>query len=186
MHRPLEIASPWVQRWAPLAAPGEALDLACGGGRHARLLARLGHRVLAVDRDDAALAQAAGPGITPCRLDLEADGFAWPYAPGRFAAIVVTNYLHRPLMAGLLASLAPDGLLIYETFAEGNEAYGKPSNPAFLLDTGELLRHAQAAGLSVIAFEDGFAGQPRPAMVQRLCACGPRFARGARLLTGQE
>jgi hypothetical protein len=102
--------------------------------------------------------------------------------PGRYAGIVVTNYLHRPLMAQLIASLRPDGILIYETFAAGNEEFGKPSNPAFLLGRGELLEHAARAGLRVLAFEDGYAATPKPAMLQRLCAAGPEFpARNAML-----
>ncbi len=168
--------SPWVARFAPLIPAGEVLDLACGGGRHARHLAALGHPVTALDRDAQALALAAGPGITTLQYDLEADGAAWPFAAGRFAGIVVTNYLHRPLLAALAASLRPDGVLIYETFAIGNEAFGKPSNPAFLLARGELLAAAHQAGLRVIAFEDGFVGAPKPAMLQRLCAAGPDFA----------
>ena len=171
--------SPWVARWAALAPAGEVLDLACGTGRHARYFAALGHPVLALDRDPAALMQAAGQGIGTIAHDLEDPALAWPFAGGRFAAIVVTNYLHRPLMARLAASLAPDGVLIYETFARGNEAYGKPSNPAFLLAPGELLDHARAIGLAVLAFEDGFTAAPKPAMVQRLCAAGPAFARGS-------
>ena len=181
--------SAWVQRWAPLAPLGEALDLACGRGRHARYLAGLGQQVLAVDRDPAALEQAAGPGVATRELDLEADDFHWPFAAKRFSAIVVTHYLHRPLLPSLFASLAPDGLLIYETFAEGNAAYGKPSNPAFLLRPGELLEQARAAGLRVIAFEDGFSARPQPAMVQRLCAVGQGFPiQAARLVpeSGQE
>jgi SAM-dependent methyltransferase len=170
-------ASAWVERWAPLVPTGEVLDLACGSGRHARLFAALGHDVVALDRDAAALAAAAGPGIDTMQHDLEA-GAAWPFAPGRFAGIVVTNYLHRPLMAQLLRSLAPGGVLIYETFALGNEAFGKPSNPAFLLAPGELLEHAAEAGLRVIAYEAGLVAQPKPALVQRLCAAGPAFAPG--------
>lgn len=170
MHAPVDTPSAWVQRWAPLAPPGEVLDLACGGGRHARLFAARGHAVLAVDRDAQALAAAAGEGITTMAIDLEVSGLAWPFAEGRFAAIVVTNYLHRPLFAYLAASLAPDGVLIYETFAQGNEAFGKPSNPAFLLAPGELLAFALDAGLRVIAFEDTYTAEPKPAVVQRLCA----------------
>lgn len=167
--------SAWVARFARLAPPGEALDLACGQGRHARHLAALGHAVTALDRDRQALALAAGPGIATVEADLEQEGAAWPFAPGRFAAIVVTNYLHRPLLPALAASLRPDGLLIYETFAIGNEAFGKPSNPAFLLARGELLEFARRAGLHVLAFEDGYADAPKPAMLQRLCAAGPDF-----------
>ena len=175
MHAPTDKPSHWVRRFAPLAPEGEVLDLACGSGRHARLFARLGHPVLAVDRDPQALAATAGPGIATLEVDLEAEGAAWPFEAGRFAGIVVTNYLHRPLMANLIASLAPDGVLIYETFALGNEAYGKPSNPAFLLRPGELLEVAAGAGLRVLAYEDGVVQEPRPARVQRLCAAGAGF-----------
>jgi SAM-dependent methyltransferase len=169
-------ASPWVRRFAPLIPPGEVLDLACGSGRHARLLAGLGHPVLALDRDPAALAQAAGPGIRTMQCDLEEQGAVWPFPAELFSGIVVTNYLHRPLLPHLLRSLAPHGVLIIETFAVGNEAFGKPSNPLFLLRPGELLELAAGAGWRVIAFEDGVTAEPGPAMRQRICMCGPRFA----------
>jgi SAM-dependent methyltransferase len=175
MHGANDNPSAWVARWARSIPPGETLDLACGGGRHARLLAALGHPVLAVDRDAAALAQAAGPGITTQQFDLEEEGSTWPFAPGRFAGIVVTNYLHRPLFAQLAQALAPDGMLVYETFAMGNERFGKPSNPAFLLAPGELLDVAPRHGLRVLAYEDGSVATPRPARVQRLCAAGAAF-----------
>ncbi len=174
---PIRGVSDWVRRWAPLARPGEVLDLACGGGRHARHFAALGHPVLALDRDGAALLEAAGPGIATLQADLEDGVTPWPFAAGRFKAIVVTNYLHRPLFAQLAASLASDGILIYETFAVGNEAFGKPANPAFLLQEGELLALAAGNGLRVLAFEDGYSAAPKPAMVQRLLACGPAFPR---------
>lgn len=171
-HGALDIPSPWVARFAPLMPPGEALDLACGSGRHTRLLAALGHPVVALDRDAAALAQAAGEGVSLLQLDLE-NGAAWPFEPSRFAAIVVTNYLYRPLFPSLLASLAPGGMLIYETFALGNERFGKPSNPDFLLAPGELLDRLRSDSphpLRVIAYEDGYVDLPKPAMVQRICA----------------
>lgn len=160
-------------RFAPLIPEGEVLDLACGGGRHARLLAGLGHAVLAIDRDPVALKHAAGPHITTQQLDLEDAGFAWPFAEERFAGIVVTNYLHRPLFPHIFRSLAPGGMLIYETFAQGNEHFGKPSNSMFLLQQGELLEFVaaeQRCALRVLAFEDGYLENPRPAMVQRICA----------------
>ena len=172
MHASLD-ASPWVHRFAASVPAGEVLDLACGGGRHARLFASLGHPVIAADRDQQALALAAAPGIATLEVDLEAEGARWPFEPGRFAGIVVTNYLHRPLFADLVRSLAPNGVLIYETFALGNEAFGKPSNPAFLLRPGELLELAAQGGLNVLAFEDGIVARPSPARVQRLCAAGP-------------
>ena len=167
--------SPWVARWLPVAPAGEVLDLACGRGRHARLAATLLHPVLAVDRDPAALAEAAGPGIVTQCVDLEGEGAAWPFAAARFAAVVVTNYLHRPLFAHIAASLQPGGMLIYETFALGNEAYGKPSNPAFLLAPGELLDVARTHGLHVLAYEDGVITAGRSARIQRLCAIAPEF-----------
>ena len=165
------IPSAWVVRFAPLIPTGEVLDLACGAGRHARLLAALGHPVLAVDRDADALSMAAGPGVATSRIDLEAADLVWPYEEGRFAGIVATNYLHRPLFPHLIRSLAPGGALIYETFAVGNEQFGKPTNPAFLLLQGELLEVARRSeAMRVIAFEDGYVEAPKPAMVQRICA----------------
>ena len=173
-HLTLDQPSTWVCRFAPLIGAGLVLDLACGGGRHSRWLAKRGFSVLAVDRDPSALAATAGERIQTLRFDLEvaepAADPAFPLSPERFAGIVVTNYLHRPLFAALLASLAPGGLLIYETFAQGNAAFGKPSNPDFLLTPGELLALAQGSvGYRVLAFEDGYSEQPKPAMVQRIC-----------------
>ncbi len=167
--------SRWVSRFAPLVPPGRVLDLACGKGRHARWMAGLGHPVLAVDRDVVALAAIADERISPLRFDLEADGASdhpdWPLQPAAYAGVIVTNYLHRPLMDALLRSLAPGGVLIYETFAIGNGQFGKPSNPAFLLAPGELLQiAARDSGLRVIAYEDGFVSEPGPAMIQRICA----------------
>jgi SAM-dependent methyltransferase len=162
--------SRWVRHWAHLVAAGGAvLDVASGAGRHARFFASLGHPVTAIDRDAAALGTLRDePLITPLAADLE--GAAWPLSgDAKFAAVVVTNYLHRPLFPQLLRSLAPGGVLVYETFAQGNESVGKPSNPAFLLAPGELLDRVRGQ-LRVVAFQDGFLAQPRPAYVQRICA----------------
>lgn len=160
-------ASAWVQRFVPLIRPGGAvLDVACGSGRHARLLARLGFEVDAVDRAPE-LFSAPPPHVKVLGADLE--GGPWPYPGRRFDAIVVTNYLHRPLLPVLAAALDPGGLLLYETFARGNERFGKPSNPAFLLEPGELLE-AVRGKLRVLAYEDLVVQEPRPAAVQRLCA----------------
>jgi SAM-dependent methyltransferase len=172
LHAALDNPSAWVARFAPLMPVGETLDLACGGGRHARLLASAGHPVIALDRDISAVAALHIAGVTPMQHDLEADGAVWPFDSGRFAGIVVTNYLHRPLFSHILDSLAPGGVLIYETFAQGNEQFGKPSNPAFLLAPGELLDRLRPA-LRVVAFEDGYVDMPKPAMVQRICAIKP-------------
>ncbi|MEX5746849.1 class I SAM-dependent methyltransferase [Massilia sp. X63] len=169
--------SPWVARFAPLARAGEALDLACGSGRHTRLLAAQGMRVTALDRNPELLDPLAGPNVSILVHDLETEDAAWPFEAGRFALIVVTNYLYRPLFPQLMASLRPDGILIYETFAQGNQLYGKPSNPDFLLAPGELLGLAQQGALQVLAYEDGHVERPHPAQVQRLCAAGPAFAK---------
>ncbi|WP_233830831.1 class I SAM-dependent methyltransferase [Paraburkholderia sp. ZP32-5] len=162
--------SRWVRDWAHLVTPGGAvLDVASGAGRHARFFASRGHPVTALDRDAAALDMLRdAPLVTPVVADLE--GAPWPLPAGAaFAAVVVTNYLHRPLFPHLLRMLAPGGVLIYETFAQGNESVGKPSNPAFLLAPGELIE-AVRGQLRVVAFQDGFLAQPRPAYVQRICA----------------
>jgi len=162
--------SDWVVRWAHLIPPGgRVLDLACGHGRHVLYLASRGHAVVACDRDEAALAALHGAtGIQAVQADLE-DGSPWPFGAGQFEAIVVTNYLHRPLFAPIAAALSPGGVLIYETFALGNERFGKPSNPQFLLRKGELLE-AFGRGLVVAGFEQGRVKRPKPALVQRLCA----------------
>ncbi len=161
--------SAWVCRFARLiAAGGAVLDLACGQGRHARFLAGLGYRVEAVDRDSAVLADLAGvAGVATRCADLE--GSPWSCGADRFDGIVVTNYLHRPLMAALLDALRPGGVLIYETFALGNEKLGRPSNPEFLLHPGELLQWV-GGRLSVLAFEQGLVERPKPAVLQRICA----------------
>ena len=159
--------SAWVERWASWIRPGGAvLDVAAGGGRHARFLARLGFEVDAVDRRlDAFGAPAAG--VLLREADIESG--PWPYAGRAFDAVVVTNYLHRPLLPVLVGSLESGGLLIYETFARGNERFGKPSNPAFLLEPGELLE-AVRGKLRVLAFEDVVVEHPRPAAIQRIAA----------------
>lgn len=166
-------ASAWVRRFAgQVRTGGVVLDLACGGGRHTRLFARLGHPVVAVDRDVSRLDLSAGDAEEAARveiveLDLE-HGQAWPVGDRRFAGIVVTHYLHRPLLPALVAALADDGVLIYETFAAGHEKFGSPRRPEFLLQRGELLTLAH--GLHVLAFEEGIVDGAKPAVVQRLCA----------------
>lgn len=162
--------SPWVARHCGLiAAGGRVLDLACGSGRHARLLAGLGFAVAAVDRNiEAILTLQSVPGISATQADLEGED--WPLAGQQFAGIVVTNYLWRPRLPDVLTLLAPGGVLIYETFMLGNEAYGKPSSPSFLLRPGELRAVAQAAGLREVAFEEGYTASPKPAMRQAICA----------------
>jgi len=160
-------ASDWVRRFAALAErPGPVLDLAAGGGRHARYFRGLGYRVTALDRDVAAL---AGHDMEVITADLE-NGSPWPLGEREFAGIVVTNYLHRPLFPFLATALAVGGVLIYETFGAGNERFGKPSNPNFLLQPGELLEVALRYELAVLAYECGEVAEPKPAIVQRMVA----------------
>ncbi len=164
-----EAPSPWVARFAARVGPGaQVLDVACGRGRHARLFAEQGCLVEAVDIDaEAGAALADVEHVNFLCADLEGGG--WPYAGRRFDAVVVTNYLHRPLLPQLAESLKIGGLLLYETFMLGHERYGRPTNPAFLLRPRELL-DAFGATLAVLAFEEGVVGLPRPARVSRICA----------------
>lgn len=169
-------ASPWVARFAPLVPAGApVVDVAAGGGRHTRLFLARGHPVTAVDVDVAQLRVAPdAPGLTVIEADLEAGG-GWPLGDARFGGVVVTNYLYRPLIPALVAAVAPGGVLIYETFAQGNERFGRPRNPDHLLRPGELLEAVRGA-LRVIAYEDLEQRDPRPAMVQRICAGRPPAA----------
>ncbi len=163
--------SPWVTRFAPLITPGGAvLDLACGKGRHSRYLLDQGFQVTALDRDVSGLENLIGR-IEIIEADLE-DGRPYPLAGRLFDGIVVTNYLHRPLLPHLVAGLAAGGVLIYETFARGNERFGKPANPAFLLMPGELLETVHGH-LRVLAYEDITVETPRPAAIQRIAAISP-------------
>ena len=163
-----EPTSSWVARWSHLLPAGcNVLDLACGHGRHMRHFAALGHPVTGVDRNPDAIAAVSALGEAIC-ADIE-NG-PWPLQGRTFGGVVVTNYLWRPLMPTLLASIAPGGVLMYETFAAGNETVGKPSRPDFLLQPGELLR--ATSELRTVAFEEGF--EPAPdRFVQRIVAVRP-------------
>jgi SAM-dependent methyltransferase len=158
--------SPWLRRWVHLIRPhGRVLDVACGSGRHLRWLAAQGFQLTGVDRDAAALSPLAALGRTVV-ADIEAA--AWPLAGEHFDAVVVTNYLWRPLLPTLLEALAQHGgVLLYETFERGNEVFGKPSNPEFLLRPGELLE--ACAPLQIVAYESGLLEAP-PRRVQRIAA----------------
>jgi SAM-dependent methyltransferase len=163
-----EAASPWIERWAHLVpAGGTVLDVACGHGRHTRFFAQRGCRVTAVDRDAPAVASLADVAEA---VTADIENGPWPFAGRTFDAVVVTNYLWRPLMPAIVAAVAPGGALLYETFAVGNEAFGKPSRPDFLLQPGELLRIA--GGFDVVAFEQGRLEQPSR-VVQRIAALRP-------------
>ena len=162
-------ASEWVVRFAPLVTPsGSVLDVACGNGRHTRFFLARGHEVVAVDID---LSKVSDLRTSACLKLIEADieRDPWPLPGARFDAVVVTNYLHRPLLGQLVDAVAPEGLLIYETYARGNERWGRPRNPDFLLRPGELLE-AVRDRLHVIAYEDVTVTEPRPAAIQRICA----------------
>ena len=167
-HSPLE-PSPWVQRWSHLVSQSaHVLDVACGSGRHVRWFAGRGAKVTGIDRERAAvepLAQIAEIVVA------DIENAPWPLVGRRFDAVIVANYLWRPLLPRIVQSVADGGVLIYETFAHGNETVGKPSNKQFLLQPGELL--GAASGLRVIAYEDGFLDAP-PRFVQRLCAVRQR------------
>jgi SAM-dependent methyltransferase len=164
-----ENPSAWLQRWAHLIAPqGRVLDVACGAGRHMRFLAAKGHTAWGVDRNPEAVSMARAYGEVTC-TDIE-NG-PWPFTGQTFDCVVVTNYLWRALLPVIVQSVAPGGVLIYETFAAGNETVGKPSRPDFLLQAGELLRVTQ--GMHVVAFEDGFEASP-DRFVQRIVAVLPK------------
>jgi SAM-dependent methyltransferase len=157
-----ESPSDWVVRCAPLVIRGPVLDVASGPGRHARLFAARGLEVVAVDRERHEI-----PGVRFVHADL-GNGTPWPFAGQRFSAIVVTNYLHRPLFKSIEDSLGEGGVLIYETFMIGNERFGRPSNPDFLLREGELVQ--AFSSLEVLVFEEGEVARPKPAVTQRICA----------------
>lgn len=169
-----ENPSAWLQRWAHLIAPhSRVLDVACGAGRHMRFLSAHGHTALGVDRHPEAVALAQLHGEVTC-ADIE-NG-PWPFAGQTFGAVVVTHYLWRALLPQIVRSVAPGGVLIYETFAAGNELVGKPSRPDFLLQPGELLQ--ATAGLRTVAYEDGFEPAPER-FVQRIVAVRELPAEGA-------
>lgn len=161
--------SDWIVRWSQLVpAGGTVLDVACGSGRHLRWFAQRGCRVTGVDRDAAALATLAGVGEL---VEADIEGGPWPLPGRRFDAVVVTNYLWRALLPTIVESVAEGGVLLYETFSAEHASIGKPSNPNFLLQPGELLR--QTNGLRPIAYEDGFLDAP-PRFVQRIAAVRER------------
>jgi SAM-dependent methyltransferase len=162
-----EAPSPWVCRWTHLIrSTGHVLDLACGGGRHMRWMASKGHTPLGVDRSPEALTLAQAFGTT---LQADIEGGPWPLEGRTFDAVVVTNYLWRALWPRILAAVAPGGVLICETFAQGHETVGRPARADFLLAPGELLQVAAQGGLRVVAYEDGFLASPER-FVQRLAA----------------
>jgi SAM-dependent methyltransferase len=165
--------SPWIERFAPFApAGGPVLDLACGGGRHGRLFLERGHPVTFVDRDTAGVQDLAGRAdVEIIEADLEA-GAPWPLGDRRFAGVVVANYLWRPILAHIIAAVAPGGVLIYETFAQGNEAYGRPRNPDFLLQSGELFEAIRGA-LRILAYGQHIRESPNAAIIQHIAAARP-------------
>lgn len=170
-HLKITDPSPWIQRWAPLIAPeGSVLDVAAGGGRHGRFLLEQGFNVTFLDKNAEPLADLENhPGAEVIKTDLE-DGSPWPLGERTFDAILVVNYLHRPLFDDLLAALNPGGVLIYETFALGNEDYARPRNPDHLLKSGELLEWVHGK-LQVVGYEHGLVETADiPGVKQRLCA----------------
>lgn len=170
IHSAVQDPSSWIARFAVRAAVGcTALDLACGGGRHGRLLLGRGHDVVFVDRDVSGVADLADDRrVETVEADLENDA-PWPLADRRFGLVVVANYLWRPILPKIVGAVAPGGLLLYETFAVGNEAHGRPRNPDFLLKDGELLE-AVRGHLSVLAYGQLYTDRPSPRVVQRIAA----------------
>ena len=157
--------SEWVRRWSHLVPAGAAvLDVACGAGRHLRWFHALGHPVTGIDRDPSAVQAAARLGEA---IAADIENSPWPLAGRAFGGVVVTNYLWRPLLSAIVQCVAPGGVLIYETFASGNETVGRPARPDFLLQPGELL--SACTGLRVVAYEDGFLDGPAR-FVQRIAA----------------
>ena len=146
--------APWIERFAAhIPENGPILDLACGGGRHTRYFLDLGHPVTAVDRDRSGLRDLKErPGLEAVEADLEAG--PWPFAGRAFAAVVAVNYLYRPLFPRIAQAIRPGGVVLYETFARGNERFGRPSNPDFLLRPGELLE-AFGPDFTVVAYRHG-------------------------------
>ena len=164
--------SDWVKRWSHLVPPGgSVLDIACGRGRHVKWFASRGHAVTGVDRSAEAIQAVAGVGEA---VFADIENNPWPLMNGerirQFSAVVVTNYLWRPLFPVIVQSVAPGGFLIYETFSQGNETVGKPSNPEFLLRPAELLQ--TLATMRIIGFEEGFLEDP-PRFVQRIVTARP-------------
>ena len=172
MSHGTDLPSAWVQRWSHLIRPGGVvLDVACGQGRHARWFYERNHMLALVDRSQAAIDSIALPAQAREAVVADIETGPWPFSGRQFDAVVVTNYLWRPLMPTLLDSVAPGGVLIYETFTAGNETVGKPSRLDFLLRPGELL--ALCSGLRTVAFEDGFLDEAQhktPRFVQRIAA----------------
>lgn len=173
LHAGFRAPSPWVERWSSLVPAGSTvLDLACGGGRHGRLFLAAGHPTIFLDKDLSAVSDLTGStGAELIETDLE-DGRPFPLAGRTFGGIVVTCYLHRPILPDIVDAVAPGGVLIYETFAKGNEAYGHPAREAYLLREGELL-DAVRGKLIVRAYEHGYDEVPKPGIRQRICATKP-------------
>ncbi len=166
--------SPWVVRFSgQVPAGGEVIDIACGSGRHGRLFLANGHPVTFVDVDTESLDDLGGRSdVAIIETDLETEGF-WPFAGHAYAGVIVTNYLWRPILPKIIDLVAPGGLLIYETFAAGNEAFGKPSNPDYLLQPDEL-RDAVDGKLEVLDFEQVETKTPKPAVIQHIAARNTR------------
>lgn len=167
-HEGFKSASPWVVRWAAAVdTDASVLDLACGSGRHGRLFIERGHPVAFLDKNVTGVADLSGRAEL-IEADLETDA-GWPLGERRFDVVVVTCYLHRPILSDIVAAVAPGGLLVYETFASGNEAYGHPARLDYLLEAGELLEVVRGR-LTVLAYEHGYDEEPKPGIRQRIAA----------------
>lgn len=184
--------SDWLLRWAHLLAPGaQVLDVACGSGRHLRWLHAQGFCTTGVDRDAIAIASLSALADSGAHLvQADIENGPWPFAGQVFDAVLVTNYLWRARLPDIVGAVAPGGVLIYETFAQGHESIGRPARADFLLAPGELLQVCAGAGLRVVAFEDGFMSTPTPRFVQRVVAARaeqlPALAPTRRLLSASQ
>lgn len=165
-------ASPWIAKYAHLFPPrGVVLDVACGAGRHSVYLREMGHHMIAVDIDTGRFeARGMHGDIALIEADLEGDG--WPFRAASFAGIVVVNYLWRPLFPEIIAALKPGGVLLYDTFMQGNEKFGRPRNPDFLLAPGEFAR-VFGRSLEIIDAFEGDVAEPAPACRQMIAARKP-------------
>tara|TARA_Y100001970_G_C14259923_1_gene879517 strand:+ start:15129 stop:15680 length:552 start_codon:yes stop_codon:yes gene_type:complete len=161
--------SEWVMRFSNYITPkSKVLDVACGSGRHSSLMLSLGHRVTSIDIDVSGLFYLKRQSNLRI-IETDLENKPWPLGKEKFQAIIVTNYLYRPLIPQLVNSLSTNGLLIYETFAKGNEVFGRPRNPKYLLDRGELISFFSDK-LNIIAYEDLEVISPRKSVKQRICA----------------
>ena len=158
----------WVECYSSLIpSGGSVLDLACGSGRHTGMLLNKGYQVTAVDIDTTLIKQNfSNKNLNIVKCDLESLSF-WPFEKNSFLGIIVVNYLHRPLFSKIIESLREEGVLVYQTFADGHSRYGKPKNPDYLLKRGELKTVFDS--MKIISYQHGYLSYPSQSIIQRIC-----------------